>query len=181
MALPPESGRPCTALRLDGSPCRHKAINGLREQVCSVHAGLTSHRSQARYRHGFYAQDDLEHFEYLRRVRPKAFVRQGGLATGKVRPLDIRDRDMDLHPVDPPMADADVAIAGLLHKMEILDALIFRAREHGLDITTLLGLYLRACGRLGRLIVERHEMSCQENDDLLGLLERANAQLDGLE
>jgi hypothetical protein len=180
MTQPPESGRPCTALRSDGSPCRHKAINGLPEQLCSVHAGLTGKRRQARYRHGFYAQEDAEQLEYLRRVRPEAFVRQGGLALEEGQPLGIRDRDRDLHPVDPAMADLDVAIAGLLHKMEILDALIFRAKEHGLEIMTLLALYLGASSKLGRLIVERDQLSNEENHDLLALLERANAELDGL-
>jgi hypothetical protein len=93
-------------------------------------------------------------------------------------PLGIREREMDLHPVDPAQADVDVAIAGLLHKMEILDALIFRAKEHGLDITTLISLYLKATGRLGRLLMERHEMEIDRDDDLLLLLEMANAQLD---
>ena len=166
-------------MRSDGTPCRHKAINGSPEQLCSVHAGLTRQRRQARYRHGFYAQESGDHFEYLRRVSPEAFVRQGGLTPEEARPLGIRDRDRDLHPVDPALADIDVAIAGLLHKMEILDALIFRAREHGLDITTLLALYLGACGKLGRLIIERDELAGQENHDLLALLERANAELEG--
>ncbi len=180
MAQSPQSGRPCTARRRDGSPCRHKAVNGQPEQLCSIHARLMDRGAKGRLRHGYYARGSLEHFDYLRRVRPAAFVRRGGLAAGQRPPLNIRERDIDLHPLDPSLADINVTIAGLLQKMEILDALIFRAKEDGLDILTLLGLYLHASSRLGRLIVQRHEMSSQENDDLLALLERANAQLDTL-
>jgi hypothetical protein len=135
--------------------------------------------AKGRLRHGYYARGNLDHFEYLRRESPETVVRQGGLGIGRRNPPGIRHRDRDLHPVDPAMADVDLAIAGLLHKMEILDALIFRAGEHGLDITTLLALYLRGCSRLGRLIVERDELSGNENHDLLALLERANAELEG--
>lgn len=117
--------------------------------------------------------------EYLRRVQPEEYVERGGLALLEERPLGIRDRERDLHPPDPEEADVDLAIAALLHKMEILDALIFHAREHGLEITTLIGLYLRACSQLGGLIGDRHALESQENGDLMRLLERANAQLEG--
>ena len=52
----------------------------------------------------------------------------------------MREREIDLHPVDPEESDVNVAIAGLLQKMEILDALIFRAMEHDLEVITLLAL-----------------------------------------
>jgi hypothetical protein len=181
MAQLPESGRPCTATRLDGSPCRHKAINGLPEQLCSIHAQLMDRGAKGRLRHGYYARGNLDHFEYLRRVSPADFVQQGGLAAGLRRPLRIRRRDRDLQPLDPALADIDLSIAELLHKMEILDALIFRARQDGLDILKLLDLYLQAASRLARLIIRRDRISGQENDDLLALLEGANAELEGAE
>ena len=81
----------------------------------------------------------------------------------------------------PDESDANVAIAGLLHKMGILDALIFRAEEHGLDVTTLLDVYLQSALRLGRLIVEHDKASRYEDGDLLRLLEQANEQLGGEE
>jgi hypothetical protein len=175
----PESGRPCTATRKDGSPCRHKAINGLPEQVCSVHAKLMDRGAKGRLSHGFYARGSLEHFDYLRRVRPENFVQDGGLALGRPCPQPIPEPEIDLHPLDPDLADINLTIAGLVRKMAILDALIFRAEEHGLDITLLLSLYLGACGRLGRLVVQRHEMSRSVRDPM-ARLEGANARLDAL-
>jgi len=177
---PPRVGRPCIALRKDGRPCRQMAVNGRKEQLCTYHAGARLPRASSRrnLQHGYYAQDDGGKLEYLRRMRPTQIVRGGGLAAGPGSPAGIREREMDLHPLDPDESDGNVAIAGLLHKMEMLDALIFRAEEHGLDITTLLDLYLQAASRLGRLIVERERASRYEVGDLLRLLEKANAQLE---
>jgi hypothetical protein len=154
-------------------------VNGSKEQLCAYHANerLPRSRSRRNLRHGFYTKDDRDELEYLRRVAPADFVRGRGLAAQK-NPLGVREREIDLHPVDPDQSDVNVAIAGVLHKMEILDALIFRAKEHGLDITTLLGLYLRGSSRLGQLLRDRYEMSREDSDDLLRLLERANAELE---
>ncbi len=164
----------------NGTRCRQRALNGLIEPLCHVHARVKKGTTKCSPRHGFYSQDsNLEHFEYLRRVRPEDWVQGGGLAPAKEGALQIREREMDLHPPDSKEADTDVAIAALLHKMEILDALIFRAEEHGLDITVLLSLYLQATSKLGRLVLERHEVAANEHGDLLALLERANEQLDG--
>ena len=165
-------------MRADGERCRRKAINGLEEPLCPVHASEQKDNTSGNPRHGFYSQGEVPAFEYLRRVRPDDFVRGGGLVSTKEKSLDIREREMDLHPLEPERTDIDVAIAALVHKMEILDALIFQAKEHGLDITTLLSLYLIATTRLGNLIVERHEMSSNEGDDLMRLLEWANEMLD---
>jgi hypothetical protein len=179
MSQIPQVGRRCTAQRKDGSRCRQLAISGSPDQLCAYHAGasLPSDRSRRNLQHGFHARDDGGRLEYLRRVSPAEFVRGRGLALQE-RPLGVREREIDLHPIDPEQSDANTAIAGLLHKMEILDALIFRAREHGLDITTLLALYLQASTRLGHLLRERYEMSSAAGDDLLRLLERANAELE---
>lgn len=172
------SGRQCSAVRADGKRCRQKAINGLEEPLCPVHVSEQKGNTSGSPRHGFYSQGEASGFEYLRRVRPDDFVRSGGLVSAKEKPLEIREREMDLHPLEPERTDIDVAIAALVHKMEILDALIFRAKEHCLDITTLLSLYLAATTRLGNLIIGRHEMSSNESDDLLRLLQRANEMLD---
>ena len=172
------SGRRCSAVRADGKRCRQKAINGLEVPLCPVHAFEHKGNTGGSPRHGFYSKGEPSGFEYLRRVRPDDFVRGGGLASIEGAPLEIREREMDVYPLEPERTDIDVAIAALVHKMEILDALIFRAEEHGLDIVTLLGLYLAATTRLGHLIRERHEMSNREGDDLLGLLERANELLE---
>ena len=179
MSLAPNAGRQCTARRKDGSRCRGLAVSGNPSQLCAYHAGARppSHRSKRNLQHGYHARDDQGHFEYLRRVSPADFVRGRGLALQQ-SPLEVREREIDLHPVDPEESDVNVAIAGLLHKMEILDALIFRAKEHDLEITTLLALYLQASTRLGHLIRDRYEMSSAQDDDLLRLLERANAELD---
>jgi|GEM_PF-2500725 len=171
------SGRKCSAVRSDGRPCTQRSINGLDEPLCATHAHPK--KGGRRPKHGFYSESNLDQLEYLRRVRVEDWVQGGGLAPAEERSLQIREREMDLHPPDPALADIDVAIAALLHKMEILDALIFRAKEHELDITVLLALYLRATTRLGHLIVEREAMASSEHGDLLALLQRANEQLDG--
>ena len=179
MPQTPQVGRQCTARRKDGQRCRQLAVAGSPDQLCAYHAGarLPREESKRNLQHGFHARDDGGRLEYLRRVSPADFVRGRGLALQE-GPLGVREREIDLHPVDPEQSDINVAIAGLLHKMEILDALIFRAREHDLEITALLALYLQATTRLGHLLRERYEMSNAAGDDLLLLLERANALLD---
>jgi hypothetical protein len=180
MTQPPQVGRQCTARRKDGERCRQLAVSGSPQQLCAYHATgrLPHHESRGNLQHGFYARDDQGKLEYLRRVSPAEFIRGRGLALQQDGPLEVREREMDLHPLDPGQTDTNVAIAGLLHKMEILDALIFRAKEHGLEITTLLALYLQASTRLGHLLRQRQEESLADGGDLLRLLERANAELD---
>jgi hypothetical protein len=179
MPHPPEVGRQCTARRKDGSRCRQLAVNGSSERLCVYHTDqrLASEKSRRRLRHGYYAKDDKGKLDYLRRLPPAEIVRSGGLGT-RDNALGVREREIDLHPVDPEQGDVNTAIAGLLHKMEILDALIFRAKEHDLDIVHLLAIYLQASTRFGHLLRERYEMSRGEDDDLLRLLERANAELE---
>jgi hypothetical protein len=174
----PKTGRPCSAVLADGSRCGHRAMNGQEEALCSVHAKVNNPGTRGRPRHGFYSRGAPDGFEYLRRVRPEDFVRQGGMAPEEKPFLGVREREMELHPPDAAEVDANVAIAGLVHKMEIVDALIFRAKEHDLDIVNLLAIYLSASSRLGRLVRERYEMSSRENDDLLLLLERVHAELE---
>ncbi len=113
-------------MRSDGKPCTQRSINGLDEPLCATHAHPK--KGGRRPKHGFYSETNLDQLEYLRRVRPEDWVQGGGLAPAEERTLQIREREMDLHPPDPALADIDVAIAALLHKMEILDALIFRAK-----------------------------------------------------
>ena len=172
------SGRQCSAVRADGERCRQKAVNGLEELLCPVHVSEHKGNTSGNPRHGFYSQGEVSGFECLRRVGPDDFVRGGGLVSAREKPLEIREREMDLHSLEPERTDIGVAIAALVHKMEILDALIFRAKEHSLDITTLLSLCLAATTRLGNLIWERHAMSSNEGDDLMRLLQRANEMLD---
>jgi hypothetical protein len=179
MLQPTKVGRQCTALRKDGNRCRQKAVNGTTQQLCVYHAGqgLPRENSRTNLKHGYYARDDKGKLDYLRRVPPAEFVRGRGLGLQQ-DPLGVRQREIDLHPVDPEQGDVNTAIAGLLHKMEILDALIFRAKEHDLDIVHLLAIYLQASTRFGNLLRERYEMARAEDDDLLRLLERANAELE---
>jgi hypothetical protein len=174
------SGRQCSAIRADGQRCRQKAVNGLEEPLCPVHASKPKGNPTGNPQHGFYSRGDVPGLEYLRRVAPDDFVRSGGLAVAKGEPLGIREREMELHPLEPERTDIDVAIAALVHKMEILDALIFRSKEHGLDLVTLLSLYLTATTRLGNLIRQRQAMSSNESEDLMRLLEEANEMLEGV-
>jgi hypothetical protein len=178
MRAGPETGRRCTAIRADGRRCRGKAMNDLAAPLCSFHAPDQGCVTRGVLKHGFYAQQNLAHLEYLRRIRPESYVEGGGLALGEGRPVGIRQRRADLHPPQPEPATTGAAIAALLHKMEILDALIFRAEEHGLEVTKLLALYLQAISRLAGLVRDRDEMAGQEDGDLLCLLERANALLE---
>jgi hypothetical protein len=177
MKMSERSGQQCVAINADGQRCRRKALNGLDAPLCGGHAPGHRRGSQGRLQHGYYAKDKSP-LEYLRRVRPEDYVRGGGLALTEENPIGIREREMDLHPPQPEQADLDLAIAELLHKMEILDALIFRAKEHDLDIVRLLELYLPATTRLGKLIGERHALASNETDDLMALLQRANELLD---
>jgi len=178
MNISQQSGRQCSAVLANGRRCRQKALNGLDKPLCSRHTPGRKPHAHGYVRHGFYDKGQDPRLEYLRRVRPEDYIQAGGLALTKGTPISIRERELDLHPPQPEQMDVNVAIAALVHKMEILDALIFRAREHGLDIANLLSLYLVSTARLGTLIRERHAMSSNENDDLMALLQRANEQLD---
>ena len=178
MNISQQSGRQCSAVRADGRRCRRRALNGLEEPLCADHGPGRRPHAPGYIRHGFYDKGQDPRLEYLRRVRPEDYIRAGGLALTKGTPIGIRERKPDLHPPQPDQVDGNVAIAALVYKMEILDALIFRAREHGLDIVNLLSLYLVATTRLATLIRKRHAMSSSENDDLMALLQRANEQLD---
>jgi hypothetical protein len=175
----PGPARRCSALTATGQPCTQPAINGLDVPLCASHS--RPHKAGRRPKHGYYASTNLDQLEYLHRVRPEDWVQNGGLAPARGSALQIRERDRDLHPPDPGQADIDLAIAALLHKMEILDALIFRAKEHELDITLLLSLYLAATSRLGRMVIERDDRAAGEHSDLLALLERANEELENRE
>jgi hypothetical protein len=154
-----QSGHQCTATRADGQRCRSRACNGRDVPLCSDHTPGRRANPGGPIRHGFLAQGRDPRLEYLRRVRPEDYIRSGGLALAQQSPIGIRQREMDLHPLQPDQVDINVAIADLVHKMEILDALIFRAREYDLDIGYPLSLYLPATTRLGQLIAERHALN----------------------
>ncbi len=152
-------GRRCVAMLADGTRCTKRAVNGSEAQLCRSHSGGKREGRKGAPRHGFYAGEGNEGFEYLMRVSPEEYVRQGGVGVGAGNSLGIRERAVDLHPLDPGDAAMDVAIAGLTHKMEILDALIFRAKEQELDVVQLLSLYVGASTRLGRLVRDREELA----------------------
>ena len=169
-------GRRCSALRADGRPCTQRALNGSEPPLCTAHA--QPQRKGRRPKHGYYAEGSLEQLEYLLRVRPEDWVQGGGVGAARGQSLPIRERERDLHPTDDEEADLSLAIAALLHKMEILDALIFRAKEHDLDLTVLLSLYLAATDKLARRVIEREDRAAGQHGDLMALLEQANEELE---
>jgi hypothetical protein len=177
MKIPERSGSQRIAINPDGLRCQRKALNGLDAPLCGARASGQRRGTQLRLQHGFYAKDCIR-LEYLRRVRPEDYIWGGGLALTEENPIGIREREMDLHPPGPEEVDINVAIADLMRKIEILDALIFRAREHDLDIVRLLDLYLPSTACLGRMIRERQALARDELDDLMALPERANALLE---
>ncbi len=125
--------RRCVAILANGTRRTQTEMNGSDEQLCRSHTGTRNASRKGAPRHGFRAKEENEGFEYLRRVSPEEYVRQGGVGMGSGNSLGIRERSMDVHPLEPGDVGMDVAIAGLAHKMEILDALIFRARERELE------------------------------------------------
>ena len=78
--------------------------------------------------------------------------------------IEVRERQMDLHPPEPKEVDADTAIAGLVHKMEIIDKLIFEASERGLDVVRLLEIYTMASSRLAKMLRDRQALEAEDSD-----------------
>jgi hypothetical protein len=97
-------------------------MNGRAEALCIWHAEPEKRGVPAnRVKHGFYAKGETERLAWVGREAPADFVQLGGLITMPESDIDVREREMDLHPLAPREVDADVAIAGLVHKMEIID------------------------------------------------------------
>ena len=158
-------GRRCKATLPTGERCRNQAVNGSVEQLCTWHLRPESRGPGGNNAvHGFFAKSDTKRLAGVTRKSPVEFIRQGGLDVKPKSEIQVREREMDLHPLLPGDVGADTAIAGLVHKMEIIDKLIFQARERGLDVVRLLELYTLSSSRLSKLLRDRQALDSEETD-----------------
>jgi hypothetical protein len=179
------SGRRCEARLPNGRRCRGAAMNGTAEALCAPHANLAPHpRRGGRAKHGFFATGGAKQLAWVGREAPADVVRMGGLEAMAEPDIKVRPREIDLHPLAPGEVDVDTAIAGLTHKMEIIDQLIFEARARDLDVVRLLELYTLATSRLARMVRDRLATTTGDTDlDRLiaSALDYAQAQEEGTE
>ena len=159
------SGRRCQARLPNGERCRNMAVNGRVEALCVWHAHPESKGPPGnRVKHGFYVKGETDRLDWVGREPPVDVVRLGGLEAMSESEIKVRKREMDLHPPAPKEVDADTAIAGLVHKMEIIDKLIFEASARGLDVVRLLELYTLASSRLARMLRDRQALESEDSD-----------------
>jgi hypothetical protein len=151
------------------------AVNGSADLLCSWHADPENRGSSGNnVKHGFHARGSTDRLAWVGRESPAEVVRLGGLEAMPGSDIKVRQRGIDLHPPAPEKVDADIAIAGLVHKMEIIDKLLFQASQRGLDVVRLLELYTLASSRLAKML--RHRQALQSEDtDLEHLMEAALA------
>jgi len=69
--------------------------------------------------------------------------------------MQVCERETDLHPLVPRDVAAGTAIATLVHKMEFIDKLIFRASERDLDVARLLQPYTLSSSSLANELRDR--------------------------
>lgn len=159
------SGRRCQARLPGGERCRNMAVNGRVEALCGWHANPENRGPSGNgVKHGFYVKGETDRLDWVGREPPVDVVRLGGLEAMPESDIKVREREMDLHPPEPKRVDADTAIAGLVHKMEIIDKLIFQASERGLDVVRLLELYTLASSRLARMLRDRQALESEDSD-----------------
>ena len=142
--------RRCTARTAHGRPCRAWAVRGSEPARCCVHGG--SRRPVPRSRTGADAAVKAE--------RPDA--------TG-------------FYDDDPQAVSINHAIAGLVDKMRRLDQIIdaYERETEGGDgfLIRLLGLYLQASTRLGRMLRDRHTLLGEGAGELASALNQVLDEL----
>ena len=158
-------GRRCKATLPTGRRCRKQAVNGTVEQLCIWHLRPESRGPAGNNAvHGFFAKGNPKRLAGVTRMSPVEFIRQGGLEVKPKSDITVRERETDLHPPAPGDVGSDTAIAGLVHKMEIIDKLIFQASERGLDVVRLLDLYTLSSSRLSKLLRDRQALHSEDTD-----------------
>ena len=141
------------------------AVNGRAEALCVWHAHPESKGPPGNcVKHGFYVKGETDRLDWVGREAPSDVVQLGGLRAMPPANIEVRERQMDLHPPEPKEVDADTAIAGLVHKMEIIDKLIFEASERGLDVVRLLEIYTLASSRLAKMLRDRQALEAEDSD-----------------
>jgi hypothetical protein len=141
------------------------AVNGRAEALCVWHAQPESKGPPGNsVKHGFYVKGETDRLDWVGREAPSDVVQLGGLRAMPPASIEVRERQMDLHPPEPKEVDADTAIAGLVHKMEIIDKLIFQASERGLDVVRLLEIYTMASSRLAKMLRDRQALEAEDSD-----------------
>jgi hypothetical protein len=153
-----ERVRPCTQKTVEGRACAGVAVRGTDPPRCMVHKSSEAPRRRPRIKHGFYARQS----RVKAGVDAGEFVRRGGLQAQA-------HNGCERHPSDPRRVSTDTAIANLVDKMKVMDALIQKGEQGGPDLVRLLELYSVAASRLSRMVRDRHYIEGQQLDERLEL------------